>query len=190
MKRKSEAAQQLHQRRQAFDVLAVNLDQLQPVGRLAIGVDAGMRGLDQRRFAHAARAPQQRVVGGQAIGEALGVLDQDVAHPVDALEQAEIDAADARHRREPAVRMPDKGIGAVERSRPLGLPATRRTGAPRSLRARARSAPRCSPDAGAAGRFAAEARPSAGPIWRLRAGAVFWAFFGISGSFWRTLNGP
>ena len=37
-------------------------------------IDLGMRRLDQRRLAHAARAPQQRVVGRQAAGEALGVL--------------------------------------------------------------------------------------------------------------------
>ena len=77
-----------------------------------------MRGLDQRGLAHAARAPQQRVVGGQAVGEALGVLDQDVAHPVDALEQAEVDPADARHRRQPPVRVPDKGVRGAERLRP------------------------------------------------------------------------
>ena len=85
MKWNSEPRSSVHQAGQALDVLAVDLDQLQPVGRLAIDVDAGMRRLDQRRFAHAARAPQQRVVGGQAVGEALGILDQDVAHPVDAL---------------------------------------------------------------------------------------------------------
>ena len=74
-----------------------------------------MRGFDQRRLAHAARAPQQRVVGRQARGEALGVLDQHVAHAVDALEQRHVDAVDARHRREPApVGMPDEGIGGGE----------------------------------------------------------------------------
>ena len=50
-----------------------------PPRRLIVGV----RRLDQRRLAHAARAPQQRVVGRQAAREALGVLDQEVAHPVD-----------------------------------------------------------------------------------------------------------
>ena len=96
---------------------------------LRVGVDAGMRGLDQRGLAHAARAPQQRVVGGQAVGEALGILDQDVAHPVDALEQAEIDPVDARHRRQPPVRVPDEGVGGAEgigRRRPARPP----TGAP------------------------------------------------------------
>ena len=60
------------------------------------GVDRGVRRLDQRRLAHAARAPEQRVVGRQAAREALGVLDQNVAHPVDALEQRHLDAVDAR----------------------------------------------------------------------------------------------
>ena len=107
-------AQQRHQRRQRLDILAVNLDQLQAIGRLAIDIDAGMRRLDQRRLAHAARAPQQRVVGGISVGEAFGVLEQDVAHPVDALEQAEIDAVDARDRRQPPIRVPDEGIGAFQ----------------------------------------------------------------------------
>ena len=50
-------------------------------------VDAGMDRLDQRALAHAARAPEEHVVGRQAAREALGVLDQDVAHAVDALER-------------------------------------------------------------------------------------------------------
>ena len=36
MKRKIGAAQQVHQAGQALDILAVDLDQLQPVGRLAV----------------------------------------------------------------------------------------------------------------------------------------------------------
>jgi hypothetical protein len=43
-----------------------------------------MGSLDQRRFAHAARAPQKNVVGGQAIGEAARIVEQDVADAVDA----------------------------------------------------------------------------------------------------------
>ena len=54
------------------------------------GVDLGMGRLDQRGLAHAACAPQQGVVGRQATGEALGVLDQGVARPVDAGEQAHL----------------------------------------------------------------------------------------------------
>ncbi len=64
------------------------------------GADRRMRGLDQRRFAHAARAPQQRIVRRQAAGEALGILDQKIAHPIDALEQRHVDPVDAANRRQ------------------------------------------------------------------------------------------
>lgn len=37
-------------------------------------VHLGMGGFDQRAFAHAPRAPQQRVVGGQAFGKPPGVF--------------------------------------------------------------------------------------------------------------------
>ena len=102
-------AQHVHQRRQAFDVLAIC--------RLAADVDIGMHGFHQRRLAHAARAPQQCIVGGKPIGKTLGILDQDVAHPVDPLEQAKVDAADAGDLRQPTIRMPDKGLGVAERMR-------------------------------------------------------------------------
>ncbi len=105
-------------------------------------VDAGVHGLHQRRLAHAARAPQQRVVGGQAGGEALGVLGQDVAHPVDALEQRQLDAADMRHG--------DSAGPPGARRRPRRRPADwlrplrsrRRAGSRRSPRARLRFADR------------------------------------------------
>ena len=112
------AADQRHQVRQALDVLAVDLDQLErpaPAVARESGIDRGVRGLHQRRLAHAARAPQQRVVGGQALGEALGVFHQHVAHALDALEQRHLDAVDAFDRRQPpAVRMPDEGVGGGE----------------------------------------------------------------------------
>lgn len=38
----------------------------------------------------------------------------------DPLEQAEIYAADARHWRQPSVRMPDKGVGGRKRLRAVG----------------------------------------------------------------------
>ena len=75
----------------------MNFDELEPGVRMR-GADRGVRGLDQRGFAHAARAPQQRVVGRQAAGEALGILDQKIAHPVDALEQRHLDTVDAADR--------------------------------------------------------------------------------------------
>ncbi len=86
-----------HQVRQALDVLAVDLDELQQPGVGAEArIDRGVGRLDERRLAHAPRAPQQRIVGGQPLGEALGVLHQDVAHPVDALQKRHVDAVDAR----------------------------------------------------------------------------------------------
>ena len=101
-------------------------------------VDLRMDRLDQGRLAHAAGAPEQGVVGRQAAGEALGVLDEDVAHPVDAAQQAHLDPVDLRHRREPAPgRMPHEGIGGRE----IGLAAARAgRGAPARRRCAAKSA--------------------------------------------------
>ena len=87
------------------------------------GADRRMRGFDQRRLAHAARAPQQRVVRRQAAREALGVLDQKIAHPIDAFEQRHLDPVDARDRGEALpFGMPDKGVGG----RKIGLCRRRR----------------------------------------------------------------
>ena len=84
-------AHQRHQVGQTFDVLAVDFDELErPVTAFAPcvrNIDLRVHGLDQRRFAHAARSPQQRVVGRQPAREALRVLQQHIAHAVDALEQ-------------------------------------------------------------------------------------------------------
>ena len=66
-------------------------------------IDQMMRRLDQRALAHAARAPQQGVVGGQPLGKAARVLDQDVAREVDPLEQADIDPVDPGYWLQPAV---------------------------------------------------------------------------------------
>ena len=98
-----------------------------------------MHRLDQRRLAHAARAPQQRVVGRQPAREALGVLDQHVAHAVDALEQRHLDAIDLGDRDEPPpVRMPGERVGGVEIAAPLA-----RCGASRSSAAAMRSKAPC-----------------------------------------------
>ena len=81
----------------------------------ALRIDGGMHGLDQRRLAHAARAPQEHVVGGEAGGEALGVVDQDVAHAVDAADQPDIDAIDAVNRfKQAGIGSPDEAVGCVE----------------------------------------------------------------------------
>ena len=109
-------AQQCHQVGQALDVLAVDLDELQQPRILAEpGIDRGMSGLDERGLSHSPRAPQECVVGGEAARKALGVLDQDVAHAVDALEKRHVDAVDPRDACELAgVGKPDEGVGGGE----------------------------------------------------------------------------
>ena len=120
-------AQQRHQRWQALDVLAVDLDQLQPAFADAATVDLGVRRLDQRRLAHAARPPQQRVVGGKAAREAHRVVEQEVAHAVDAVQQRDVDPVDLGDRLErAAVGAPDEGVGGGHRHRRGG----RRRGEP------------------------------------------------------------
>ena len=82
--------------------LGVNFDQPQARAADAALENVGVDGLDERTLAHAARAPEQRVVGRQAGRESLGVLGEDVAHPVDALQQRKFHAIHARHGNQPA----------------------------------------------------------------------------------------
>ena len=78
-------------------------------------VDRRVRCLDQRALAGAARAPQQHVVGRQPGGETLGILDEDVAHPVYSAQQVELDAVDFADGLQPfALGVPDEGVGGVE----------------------------------------------------------------------------
>jgi hypothetical protein len=78
--------------------------------------------LHQRGFAHAARAPQQRIIGGQPPGETLGVLHQQIAHQINAPQQGDIHPVHPGHRREAAgCRMPDKGVRRIEIDRSRGL---------------------------------------------------------------------
>jgi hypothetical protein len=89
----------------------MDLDQLEIIA----AVDGRMHGLDQRRLAHAAGAPEQRIIGRQSAREPLRVLDQSVAHAIDALEQRHVDAIDVLDRREPTpLRMPHEGVGRGE----------------------------------------------------------------------------
>lgn len=91
----------------------MDLDQLQRA--FGIGVDRGMHRLDERGLAHAARTPQQHVVGGQGGGETPRVVEQDVAHAVDGADQLDVDAVDARHRLQFAgFRGPDETVGRGE----------------------------------------------------------------------------
>src|SRR3546814_18646215 len=71
--------------------------------------------LPQRALAGAARAPQQRVVGRHALGEAPGVPVERLGLAGDALQQREIDPIYLMNRLQPvALRMPDEGVGSVE----------------------------------------------------------------------------
>ena len=122
MKRCGASRSERHQLGQRLDVLAVDLDQLERRGRSAC-VEAGMDRLDQRALAHAARAPQQRVVGRQAAREALGVLEQDVAQPVDALEQVDLDPVDLGDRLQAAAGRDARRRRPRRRNRALARPA-------------------------------------------------------------------
>jgi hypothetical protein len=78
-----------------------------------------MHRLDQRTLAGAARAPEQRIVGGKALRKPHGVVEQHVAHAVDAFEQRKRHAIDRRDRQKGlGIGLPDKSLGAVE----IGLP--------------------------------------------------------------------
>ena len=103
-------AQDAQQQRQCVDVLPVDLDQHQMLRLGPAAIDFFVHGLDQAGFAHAAGAPQKRVVGRQPLGEMAGVGQQDFALRLDAFQQAEIDMGDVRHGDEaPLCRLPHKG---------------------------------------------------------------------------------
>ena len=96
-----------------LDQLQVGAGGAQLLGEAAAHV--GVHGLDQRRFAHAAGAPQQRVVGRQAAGKALGVLGELRRDVLDALQQLQRHAVDLRHRLEAlGLGVPDESVGALE----------------------------------------------------------------------------
>ncbi len=108
-------AQFRQQLRQRGYVLAVNFDEHQ-AARLA-PVYRRVHGLDERAFAHAAGAPQQGIVGRQPGGEAQGIFEQNVAHPLDAFQQLQLDAVDTRNRlKKFALRMPYEAVGGIQRN--------------------------------------------------------------------------
>ena len=75
----------------------------------------GMHRLDQGRFAHAARAPKQRVVGGQAAGKALGIFGKLRGHGLEALQELERNAVYLTDGLEAfALGLPDERLGSVE----------------------------------------------------------------------------
>src|SRR5437868_2727414 len=57
--------QQSHELRQAFDVLAMNFDELECT-LPGMVVDRGVSGLDERGLAHTPRTPEQGIVGREA----------------------------------------------------------------------------------------------------------------------------
>ena len=89
--------------------------------RREIGIDLGMRRLDERGFAHAARAPEQRIIGGQALRKTLGIslkISRTRSMP---RKSPDLDPAHMRHGlKQLARRMPDESIGGGEGWR-LGL---------------------------------------------------------------------
>ena len=85
-----------------------------------------MRGLDEGGFAHPARAPKKRVIGREALREALGIGEEDIASLVDPPQQLDIDTVDARDGDESrGPRGKDEGVGGVEIAR-----SSRRAGEP------------------------------------------------------------
>ena len=91
----------------------MDLDQRQRSGRAAhLAIHVGMDGLHDRTLARAARAPQQGVVGRQALGEALRVFQQGGFLMVDALQELDRHAIDLGHGFQPVPGgVPDIGLG-------------------------------------------------------------------------------
>lgn len=79
----------LEQLRQLGEFGAGDFDEGQCVFLRLAAVDFLMDGLEQRRFAGPACAPEEGVVGGQADGEVSGVFEQDFAMMLEAAEEIE-----------------------------------------------------------------------------------------------------
>ncbi len=83
-------------------------------GRGAAHLVHGCMGrLHERGFAHAARAPEQDIIGRQPARETKCILDKLIAIAVNPYQQRQGDPVDLGHRLQPAMRMPDEGIGAA-----------------------------------------------------------------------------
>ena len=73
-----------------------------------------MNGLDQRGFTHAARTPQQHVIGGKTLRETQCVFVENVADMVDATDELQGDAVGAGNRLDKGVDWrPDETIGRI-----------------------------------------------------------------------------
>ena len=76
---------------------------------------AACAALTSGALAGAAGTPQQYIVGREAGGEPLGVVEQDVADPVDTAQQPDLDPVDLVNRLEPiAVGVPHEGVAGIE----------------------------------------------------------------------------
>ena len=104
-------------------------------------VDRGMHRLDQRALAHAARTPEQRVVGRQAVRRSAACCRAGCRATARCRTADERHAGHARHRPQPlAARLPDESVGHGEISpAPAAAPAApaRRRSARRSRLSRA-----------------------------------------------------
>ncbi len=105
------------------------MDFNQRQGARMLVVDGGVRGFDERTLSGPAGAPQQHVVGGEPRGETLGIVEEDVADPIDPAQKADLDAVDLVNRFEPAaVGVPHKSVAGfqfVARRRGRGQPLQR-----------------------------------------------------------------
>jgi hypothetical protein len=116
-RRVAQEVQKTPDRRQ---ILALHLHQHEARG---LGGHGAVDGLHQRGFPHPPRAPEQRVVGRQALRELARVLQERVARPVDPQKERQVHPVDARHGLQPVgVGMPDEGL----RSGPVGRLGGRR----------------------------------------------------------------
>src|SRR5262249_8575172 len=107
------AAQATEEAGKGGDILTMDFDQ-HPRARPR-PVELAVHRLDERALAGAAGAPQKDVVGGKARGKAPRIVEQDVAHAVDAAQELEIDAIDRGYRLQPfGIGMPDEGVGGAD----------------------------------------------------------------------------
>ena len=81
-------------------------------------VNRFMRRLYKRALAGAAGAPQQDIVGREPRGEAFGVVEQNVADPVDPAQQLDLDPIDLVNRLQPTVvGVPYEGVALSDDTR-------------------------------------------------------------------------
>ena len=101
---------------QAGDLLTMNFDKRQAFAVLALRVDLRVDRLHERTLAHAARAPQKRIVGGKSVGEPACVFKKRIASRIDPLEEGKRQAGNGCDRKEPAMRrLPEERVAVAGR---------------------------------------------------------------------------